>query len=169
MRTLILTKNLVTVNSENEIIKNGAVEIENGIITNIFGPDEMNIDSYSGKILDFSDLTLIPGFVQTHVHLCQTLFRGLAEDMELLDWLREKIFPLESAHNGDSLRISAQLGINELQKGGTTTLLDMGTLCHQEAIFEVLKETKMRAIAGGVLEAIMLAYNVEPSPGVRES
>lgn len=158
MKTLILTNNLVTVNSENEIINNGALEIENGIITNIFSQDEMNIDSYPGKILDYSDLTLIPGFVQTHVHLCQTLFRGLAEDMELLDWLREKIFPLESAHNAESLRISAQLGINELQKGGTTTLLDMGTLHHQETIFEVLKETKMRAIAGKCMADINDLY-----------
>ena len=74
------------------------------------------------------NLNLIPGFVQTHIHLSQTLFRGLAEDLPLLDWLRLKIFPFENAHNKDSIKITTKLSINELLLGGTTTFLDMGTL-----------------------------------------
>ncbi len=53
---------------------------------------------------------LCPGFVQTHVHLAQTLFRGMADDLELLDWLRRKIWPLEAAHTPESLYLSAMLG-----------------------------------------------------------
>ena len=58
------------------------------IINNILPTSRINKNEYDGEILNFPNLTLIPGFVQTHVHLCQTLFRGLAEDMELLDWLQ---------------------------------------------------------------------------------
>lgn len=148
MKKLIITKNILTANNNNDILNNYAVELENGIITNIFPKNEIDLLSYEGEILNFSKLTLIPGFVQTHVHLCQTLFRGLAEDMELLDWLQQKIFPYENSHSPESLRISAQLGISELQKGGTTSLLDMGTIRHQEVIFDELKNSNMRAIAG---------------------
>src|SRR4051794_11777031 len=71
---------------------------------------------------------LLPGFVQTHVHLVQTLFRGLADDLGLLDWLRTRIWPLERAHDAESTYASARLGITELLAGGTTAILDMATL-----------------------------------------
>jgi len=148
MKKLLIPKNIITVNDQKEILNNCAVEVNDGIISNIFKPEEFDKNSYDGEIFHFPNLTLIPGFVQTHVHLCQTLFRGLAEDMELLDWLQKRIFPYENSHDINSLKISAKLGINELQKGGTTTILDMGTIRHQEVIFEELKNSQMRAIAG---------------------
>ena len=77
--------------------------------------------SPGARVLDVAGLTLIPGLVQTHVHLCQTLFRGLAEDLPLLPWLRGRIWPLEAAHDPDSLRASARLSVHELLAGGTTT------------------------------------------------
>ena len=147
-KILISPKQIITVNSNNEILKNHYIEIEDGIITNITDKSKFDLKNYEGEIYDFNNLTLIPGFVQTHVHLCQTLFRGLAEDMELLDWLQKRIFPYENSHTRESLRISTQLGIHELQRGGTTTLLDMGTIKHQEVIFDELKKANMRAIAG---------------------
>ena len=145
---LIIPKQIVTVNNSNDILKNHCVEIEDGVIVSIEHKDSFDFNNYTGKIYNFSNLTLIPGFVQTHIHLCQTLFRGLAEDLELLDWLQQRIFPYENSHNKNSLKLSAQLGINELQKGGTTTLLDMGTIRYEEVIFEELAKSKMRAIAG---------------------
>ena len=148
MKQLILAKNIVTVNQDNEILTNHAVEIEDGILVDIVSSETVDSEKYDGEILDFSDRTLIPGFVQTHVHLCQSLFRGLAEDMELLDWLTKKIFPYENGHNRDSLKISVQIGLNELLKSGTTTILDMGTINFQEVIFEELKRSEIRAIAG---------------------
>ncbi len=147
-KTVIIPKQIVTVNNNNDVLKNHYIEIEDGIIVNIEHKDLFNFKNYEGRIYNFPNLTLIPGFVQTHIHLCQTLFRGLAEDLQLLDWLQQKIFPYENSHNKNSLKLSAQLGINELQKSGTTTLLDMGTIRHQEVIFEELTKTKMRAIAG---------------------
>ena len=148
MKKIILPKQIVTVNNNNEILTNNCVEIEDGIIIKIADKNEFDLKNYDGEIYNFDNLTLIPGFVQTHIHLCQTLFRGLAEDMELLDWLQKRIFPYENSHTPESLRISAQLGIHELQRGGTTTLLDMGTIKHQEVIFDELTKTNMRAIAG---------------------
>ena len=148
---IIIPKNIVTVDSKERILKNHFVEIEDGKIVRIAKNDEKIFKKYEENIYRFENLTLIPGFVQTHIHLCQTLFRGLADDLELLDWLQLRIFPFENAHNKNSLLTSVRLGINELLLSGTTTLLDMGTLRHQEIIFEELQNSGMRAIAGKCL------------------
>lgn len=148
---IIVPKNIVTVDGEDRIFKNHFVEIENGKIIRIAKNDEKYFKKYKGEVFRFENLTLIPGFIQTHIHLCQTLFRGMADDLELLDWLQLKIFPFENAHNKNSLLASVRLGLNELLLGGTTTLLDMGTLRHQEIIFEELQNSGMRAIAGKCL------------------
>jgi len=131
-----------------EIHRDSFVELEDGIITRIDNLKNIELDSYGGEINKFPNLTLMPGFVQTHIHLCQTLFRGLADDMQLLDWLQKRIFPYENNHNKDSLRISAQLGISELFMSGTTTLLDMGTMNHQEVVFEEMIKSGIRGFSG---------------------
>lgn len=150
MKKVIIPKLIVTADENNSILKNTAVVFEDNLITEFIPIDKLVLSAYE-KIYLFENLTLVPGFVQTHIHLCQTLFRGLADDLELLDWLQKRIFPFENAHNYQSLKISAQLGINELLKGGTTTLLDMGTLHHQEVIFEELINSGMRAFAGNCM------------------
>jgi len=101
--------------------------------------------------IDASGMLVVPGLVQAHVHLCQTLFRGLAEERPLLDWLRERIWPLEAAHDPASLHASARLGIAELLRGGTTAILDMGTVHHTDALFEAAAETGIRYTGGKAL------------------
>jgi cytosine/adenosine deaminase-related metal-dependent hydrolase len=148
---IIIPKNIVTVDHKDRILKNHFVEINDGRIVRIAKNDEKLFKKYKDDVYRFENLTLIPGFVQTHIHLCQTLFRGLADDLELLDWLQLKIFPFENAHNKNSLLTSVRLGINELLLSGTTTILDMGTLRYQEVIFDELQNSGMRAIAGKCL------------------
>ena len=148
---IIVPKNIVTVDGKDRILKNHFVEIENGKIISITKNDEKYFSKNKQRVFRFDDLTLIPGFVQTHVHLCQTLFRALADELQLLDWLQLRIFPYENAHNKNSLLAAVRLGINELLLSGTTTILDMGTLRHQEVIFEELQNSGMRAIAGKCL------------------
>lgn len=98
--------------------------------------------------IDARGKLLVPGLVQAHLHLCQTLFRGLCEDRPLLQWLRERTWPLEAAHDPDSLRASARLGIAELLLGGTTAILDMGTVHHTDTLFEVAEESGLRYTGG---------------------
>lgn len=99
-------------------------------------------------VIDATDMLVLPGFVQTHVHLCQVLFRGLADDMDVIDWLRLRIWPLEQAHDAESLYDSARLGIGEMLRGGTTTALTMESVKHTESAFEAILETGFRAITG---------------------
>ncbi|MBZ0201179.1 MAG: amidohydrolase family protein [Ignavibacteriaceae bacterium] len=147
-RTLIIPNEIVTADSKGTILKNYAIEISGTVIEKLIPLTDAVIKSFTGEVVYADNLTVIPGFVQTHIHLCQTLFRGLADDLLLLDWLQQRIFPFEQAHDSNSLRISAQLGINELFLGGTTTLLDMGTINYQEVIFEELTNSGIKAFAG---------------------
>lgn len=145
---LIIPKRIVTLDKQRRILRNHCIEILDDKIKSIKKISAERVRSFKGEIVHANDLTLIPGFVQTHMHLCQTLFRGMADDLELLDWLQLKIFPYENAHDKKSLSASVKLGINELTLSGTTTILDMGTLNHQEVIFDELIASGMRAIAG---------------------
>lgn len=100
---------------------------------------------------DAKGLTAIPGFVQTHIHLCQTMFRNTADDLELLDWLSKHIWPGEASLDAETLKLTAKIGIGELLLGGTTTILDMATLRHTDAVFAALSESGLRAISGKCL------------------
>lgn len=156
----ILVKNgtIITMNPEREVLE-GNLLIAGRRIVEIGGPERP-----ADKVIDASGRLVIPGFVQTHIHLCQTLFRGQADDLELLDWLKLRIWPLEAAHDEESLYISALLGIGELFKGGTTTIVDMETVHHTEYAFRAIQETGIRALAGKV----MMDYGEGVPGGLRE-
>jgi 5-methylthioadenosine/S-adenosylhomocysteine deaminase len=108
-------------------------------------------DSGPTDVLDATGAIVMPGFVQTHVHLCQTIFRGLADDLPLLAWLERRIWPLEAAHDGRTLAASARLAAAELLAGGTTTALTMETVHDTDAVFEALAPTGLRAVVGKCL------------------
>lgn len=138
---------VLTNNSQRDFLR-ADVRIENGHIAEI----KKNLRVRAGeKKISLNGQVLIPGFVQTHIHLCQTLFRNLADDLELLDWLSKKIWRFEGAHTEKSLYASARLGIAELLAGGTTTILDMGTVHHTSAIFQAAEELGIRAFIGKCL------------------
>jgi 5-methylthioadenosine/S-adenosylhomocysteine deaminase len=101
--------------------------------------------------IDATGRIVMPGLVQAHVHLCQTLFRGLADDMDVIDWLRERVWPFEQAHDAASMRASADLGIAELMLGGTTTVLSMESVHHTDESFAAAQASGIRAFIGKAL------------------
>jgi 5-methylthioadenosine/S-adenosylhomocysteine deaminase len=117
------------------------------------------------RVVDASGCAIIPGLVQAHVHLCQVLMRGMADDLPLLEWLRRRIWPLEAAHDEASLRASAELGLAETMLGGTTTVLDMGTVRAHDAVMDACVRAGVRAISG---KAMMDRGDGVPA-GLRES
>src|SRR5256885_31879 len=106
---------------------------------------------HKAAVLDCARKLVIPGLVQSHTHLCQTLFRNQADGLELLDWLSRRIWPLEAAHDARSLRFSARLGIAELLLSGTTCILDMGTVHHTDALLRAAEGSGIRDTGGKCL------------------
>src|SRR5262245_24331664 len=104
----------------------GDVLVEGGRIAQM----QESLNVHADTVIDAHGRALLPGFVQTHVHLCQTLFRGAADDLALIDWLRKRIWPMEAAHTPSSLAASARLSIAEMIRGGTTCALTMETVNH---------------------------------------
>ncbi|MDP4159496.1 MAG: 5'-deoxyadenosine deaminase [Bacillota bacterium] len=145
---IILFKNakIVTMNEQREIIQ-GDLLVDGSQIVAVGGIIQQPVD----QVIDLHGDLLIPGLIQTHIHLCQTLFRGQADDLELLDWLKQKIWPLEGGHDPESLYDSALLGIGELFLGGTTTIVDMETVHHTEQAFEAILSSGLRALSGKVM------------------
>ncbi|PYO14429.1 MAG: N-ethylammeline chlorohydrolase [Gemmatimonadetes bacterium] len=102
-------------------------------------------------VRDCGGCLIIPGLIQAHVHLCQTLFRGMADDLRLEEWLARRIWPLEAAHTEETVYWSAMLGAAELLLGGTTAVLDMETVRHTPSAFKALERIGIRAVAGKCL------------------
>ena len=100
------------------------------------------------RTIDGRGAYLLPGFIQTHIHLCQTIFRGYADDLALLEWLKTRIWPMEAAHTAASLAASARYAASELLHSGTTTILSMETVHDTDAVFEALEPTGLRAVVG---------------------
>src|SRR6266849_4668355 len=140
---LIKGGTLVTMDAGNSIVR-GDLLIRDGRIAILGGEIDETVDD----VIEAEGCAVLPGFVQTHIHLCQTLFRGAADDLALIDWLKKRVWPMEAAHTADSVRASAQLGIAELIKGGTTCALTMETVRHTEEVLGVVEETGFRATVG---------------------
>lgn len=151
MKTLITNGMIVTLNNKSEVL-NGDLLIEDGKIKQIskkIVPSKQK-DRFD-HIVNARGGFVIPGLVQAHTHLCQTLFRGFADDLVLMDWLEQKIWPMENGHTEQSLYDSARIGLLEMQMSGTTTILDMGTVNHTDSIFEAANESGIRFIGGNCL------------------
>jgi 5-methylthioadenosine/S-adenosylhomocysteine deaminase len=140
---LIKGATVITLDARERIFE-GDVYVEGDRISSV----EPSLNVRADVVIDARDRILLPGFIQTHVHLCQTLFRGSADDLSLIDWLKKRIWPLEASHTPDSLYASARLGIAELIRGGTTCALTMETVNHTESVFRAVEESGFRATVG---------------------
>ncbi len=144
---LIRGGTILTLNDSFDTV-DGDVWIQNGRIKSIGQPPAEAIGAPS---IEAGGALVLPGFIQTHIHLCQTLFRGLADDLPLLAWLRQRVWPLEAAHDPRTLATAARLAAAELQIGGTTSVLTMETVHDTDAVFEALTPTGLRAVVGKCL------------------
>jgi len=143
MSLLIRGGTILTMNDRYDVV-DGDVSIRDGRIAAIGdslpGAHDRVIDARGGYVL--------PGLIQTHVHLCQTLFRGFADDLPLMDWLRTRVWPMEAAHRPDTLRAAARLATTELLSSGTTAVLTMETVHDTDVVFETVAASGMRATIG---------------------
>ncbi|PYR09176.1 MAG: N-ethylammeline chlorohydrolase, partial [Acidobacteria bacterium] len=110
MSSLLIRSGLIlTMNDRFDVVE-GDVSIEDGRIAAI----APHIDEPHDRIVDARGGYVLPGLIQTHIHLCQTLFRGYADDLPLMDWLRRRVWPMEAAHTPETLRAATRLAATEL-------------------------------------------------------
>jgi len=124
----------------------GNVAINKGRITTVTG--NTGDDRDAARILDASNAAILPGFIQGHVHVVQSLLRHQADGLELLEWLRLRTWPYEAALDADGVEAAAELGIVELLCGGTTTVLDFGTTHDHNRVFCAAEGLGIRFVSG---------------------
>ena len=100
---LIKGGTLVTVDA-GDAVAEGDLLIRDGRIAAVGETGER-----ADEVIDARGCAVLPGFVQTHVHFCQTIFRGAADDLALIDWLKQRVWRMEAAHTAASVRASARL------------------------------------------------------------
>ncbi len=154
---------ILTIDPEHRVLA-GDVATKDGAIVHIGGSYTPATSDYA--ILDCTDCVIMPGLVQGHVHTVQTLARGRADDLELLDWLRTVIWPYEAALDEDATRAAGELACAELLLGGTTAILDMATVHHTDQIFAAAERSGIRATIG---KAMMDAPDPQIPEGLRET
>lgn len=159
VRSLLLTHaTIVTVNKTRDVILDGAIHVEGNRIMAIGKTSEL-LPTFStttnSAIIDCAEKIIIPGLINTHAHLAQSLLRGLAEDLPLHGWLCDAIWPLEANYDADDGYIAAKLTIAEMLKTGTTCFLE-AMLTYRSGLQNVVRaveETGIRACLGKLIKA----------------
>ena len=141
MKKIIKNAIIITLNTDNDVIKNGQIEIDNNLITYV-GP----IRDTEGEVIDAKGNIVMPGFVNSHCHLAMTLFRGYAENSDFNNWWIDYMRPLEDKLEPDDCYYGSSLGILELLKNGVTTVADF--YLNQEETARAVVDTGIRANIG---------------------
>ncbi len=144
-KTLIRGGTIVTMNPNRDVLYKQDILVVGNRIQAI-GDLSKEYDSVD-KVIDANGQIIIPGLIQTHLHLSQTLFRNLAADKNLEQWL-DVILRLQAALDKDSNYWSSMLGIAELFLGGTTAIYDMNATHYVDSAFEAIEKTGMRGFSG---------------------
>ena len=141
---------VVTMDDKNTVINKGAIAINNGIIIAVDEQASINRKFSPTKRIAGENRVLMPGLVNGHTHAAMVLFRGIADDLELMEWLTKYIFPAEIRFvNKKFVRTGTQLACLEMIRGGTTTVVDM--YFHPKEIARVMEECGLRAVIGAAV------------------
>ena len=153
---------VITENAQRRVIENGAVAIRAGRIVGVGARAEIDARFQAKQRLDRPDAILAPGLINTHTHAAMSLFRGIADDLKLQDWLEKYIFPAEAKNvSAEFVRWGTRLGCLEMLLGGTTTFTDM--YYFEDVVAEVAKEAGMRGVLGETIIGFPVADNKTPA------
>src|SRR6266851_3829297 len=144
---------IVTVNATRDIISDGAIAIKGNRIVSVDKTAALLPMYGDDEVIDVQGKLIIPGLIDTHVHLAQALIRGCAEDMALIQWLCERVWVLQGNFTTDDGYVSARLCIAEMLKSGTTTFLE-SMLAHRygfDGIARAVDESGIRACLAGIV------------------
>ncbi|MBS1858382.1 MAG: amidohydrolase family protein [Acidobacteria bacterium] len=153
---------VITMDPQRRVIENGAVAIQGDRILAVGTRAEIDAKYQAKQRLDRPEAILAPGLVNTHTHAAMSLFRGIADDLRLQDWLEKYIFPAEAKNvSPDFVRWGTRLGALEMLLGGTTTFTDM--YYFEDVVAEVAREAGMRGVLGETIIGFPVADNKTPA------
>jgi 5-methylthioadenosine/S-adenosylhomocysteine deaminase len=157
---------VITEDAQRRVIENGAVAIRAARIVGVGTRAEIDARFQAAHRLDRPDAILAPGLIDTHTHAAMSLFRGIADDKKLQDWLTNYIFPAEAKNvTPDFVRWGTRLGCLEMLLGGTTTFTDM--YYFEDVVAEVAKEAGMRGVLGETIIKFPVADNKTPADALQ--
>ncbi|MTJ91888.1 MAG: amidohydrolase [Desulfovibrio sp.] len=144
--TLLHAAFIVTQDEQRRVIENASLAIDKGLIADI-GPTAELIQRWqASETLHLEDKLVLPGLINAHTHAAMTFLRGLADDMPLMDWLNQRIFPVEQKLTPELVRLGSLMGYAEMLRTGTTACVDM--YLFEAAVFEAADTAGLRCLGG---------------------
>ncbi|HWS53808.1 MAG TPA: amidohydrolase family protein, partial [Pyrinomonadaceae bacterium] len=135
---------VVTMDAARRVIEDGAVAVRGGRVVAVGRRAELARRYAAAEVVDAAGRAVIPGLINGHTHIPMSLFRGIADDLDLNEWLTKYIFPAEAKNvTEEFVRVGTQLGLAEMIRGGTTTYCDM--YYFEDAIAEETERAGVRA------------------------
>jgi 5-methylthioadenosine/S-adenosylhomocysteine deaminase len=157
---------VISEDAQHRVIENGAVAVRGDRIVGIGTRAQIDARFQARQRLDRGDAILAPGLINTHTHAAMSLFRGIADDLRLQDWLEKYIFPAEAKNvSPDFVRWGTRLGCLEMLLGGTTTFTDM--YYFEDVVAEAAKEAGMRGVLGETIIGFPVADAKTPADALR--
>src|SRR5205823_11383888 len=136
---------VITENSSHQVLAPGAVAINGAEIVAVDRPDAIAARFTAAETVDAHDQIVMPGLVNTHTHAPMVMYRGLADDLALMEWLQKYIFPAEAKTvSPEMVRIGTRLAVLEMIESGTTTYADM--YYFEEEIARATRDAGLRAV-----------------------
>ncbi|CAM0136911.1 hypothetical protein VKS41_007503 [Umbelopsis sp. WA50703] len=150
---LYTNADIVTMNASRHIIANGAILVKENRIADIGKSKALKEKYPEEETLDLGGKLVIPGLIDTHVHLAQSLLRGCADDKELINWLCERVWVLQGCFEGDDGYVAARLCIAEMLKSGTTTFLEamLADRYNFDRVANAVEESGIRGCLGKIV------------------
>ncbi|MBF0112714.1 MAG: amidohydrolase, partial [Desulfamplus sp.] len=151
-RVDILIKNgvVLTIDSQMRVIQNGYVAVKDSLIVGVGRSDELlAANLVADEVIDAKDRIIMPGLINSHTHASMAIFRGIADDLPLMEWLNNHIFPAEAKLTPDLVYIGAKLACAEMILSGTTCFCDM--YLFEDEVAKAAYDSSMRAVVGEVL------------------
>src|SRR5712691_22021 len=149
---------VVTMDGSRRVIENGGIAIKDGRIVAVDTAALMDLNYGARQVIEAQGKVVIPGLINGHTHVPMTLFRGIADDLDLQEWLTKYIFPAEAKNvTEEFVRVGTRLGLAEMLRGGTTTYCDM--YYFEDAIADETSKAGMRAVLGETVIDFAVADN----------
>jgi 5-methylthioadenosine/S-adenosylhomocysteine deaminase len=144
---IIVGGTVITENASHQILSPGAIAIDAADIVDVGSPDAIRGRYAAAETIDAGDQVILPGLINTHTHAPMVMFRGLADDLALMDWLQHYIFPAEAKTvSPEFVRIGTRLAALEMIASGTTTYADM--YYFEEEIAKATRDAGLRGVLG---------------------